>query len=296
MVYIEQQSAYLSQFDDSQIASLLKEILKDRLGIVSEKIHIAGELALNLLIAVKSLDKSMAEKYYSVFIKRQPTKESHWIYDNYVLFSIVCAVRKFNIDNQWIRNVIDISYSGADSTNKKIKDSFKNLLSGNYNANGDFHQISVVYQFLAKDEHYNDKSINKMFHFLWLKPFPFFEEDFLNIISLKAIEIGFMKKSLLTDVQYYQLNIFVPNFNTRANFIAKIFSRVIIVTLIIAVLFLLWKLDNSEEQYATTLKIAVFLSSFSGVGVLAVWGWKSNLAIFFRTIIDRIFTYKSPIN
>lgn len=293
MVYIEQQSGYLRQFDDLPIAPILSEILKQEEGRFSDDIHNAGDLALNLLISLKSNDKESALKYYTIFNKRQPTKDSHWIYDNYVLFAIVCVVRKFNFDTQWIRNVIDISYNGADSANKKIKDTFKNILAENYNAKGDFHQISLVYQYLANDGHYQNEAINKMFHHLWLKTFPFFEEDFLNVLSIKAIEIAFMKKALLTDREFYYLNGFVPIFNARADFIARIFSRLIIVGLMAFVFYVLWKLNNSEKDYPLAVKTIVFLSSFSGVGVLAVWGWKSNLASFFRTFINKLFNYKA---
>jgi len=293
MVYIEQQSAYLSQFADSPIESLLNEILKQEVGKFSDDIHNAGDLALNLLISLKSNDEEKAIKYYTIFNKRQPTKESHWIYDNYILFAIVCTVRKFKLDAQWIRNVINISYNGADQTNKKIKDTFKNILAENYNAKGDFHQISLLYQYLANDGHYQNEAINKMFHHLWVKTFPFFEEDFLNVLSIKAIEIAFSKKALLNEREFYYLNGFVPSFNARADFIAKMFARFIIIGLITVVFYVLWQLNNSEKQYPLAVKTIVFLSSFSGVGVLAVWGWKSNLASFFRTFINRLFDYKS---
>ncbi|ATP56487.1 hypothetical protein CPT03_08380 [Pedobacter ginsengisoli] len=291
MVYLEQQSGYLSQFADSQIAPLLNEILKQEVGEFSDDIHNAGDLALNLLICLKSNDDQNALKYYTIFNKRQPTKDSHWIYDNYVLFAIVCTVRKFNFDTQWIRNVISISYNGADSINKRIKDTFRNILAENYNAKGDFHQVSLVYQYLANDGHYQNEAINKMFHHLWLKSFPFFEEDFLNVLSIKAIEIAFSKKALLTDREFYYLNGFVPSFNARADLFAKIFSRLIIIGLIALVFYVIWKLNNSEKDYPLTVKMIVFLSSFSGVGVFAIWGWKGNFASFFRTFINKLFNY-----
>lgn len=293
MVYIEEQSTYLNQFVNSPIRRILNEILLDELGELSSDLLNAGDIALNLLISVKSNDHQQAVKYYTILSKRQPTKESHWIYDNFVLFSIICTIRKFELDSEWIKNVIDISYPGADPINKKIKDTFKNILAGNYNSKGDFHQISLVYQHLAVDEYYNNEAINKMFHHLWLKSFPFFEDNFLNIMSIKAIEISVLKKELLTDLQSYYLNNFIPSFNTRADLLAKFLSRFIISGLIFIVFFLLWKFYNSETQYPKLVKIILFLSSFSGVGVLAIWGWKNNLAKFFRKLINKLFKFNS---
>lgn len=293
MVYIEQHSPYLNQFSGSPIGPLLNEILCKETGQQSEDIHNAVDLALNLLISLKSNNREQAVKYYTIFNKRQPKKDSHWVYDNYVLFSIVSVIRKFGLDNQWIRDVIDISYSGADQVNKKIKDTFKNILAGNFNAKGDFHQISIVYQSLANEEHFDNETINKMFQNLWLKKFPFFEEDFLNVISIKAVEIAFLKKALLTDREFYYLHSFIPSYNSRTNLIAKTLARIIIICLILGVFYLIWKLNSDEDQYPLVVKLIVFLCSFSGVGVIAIWGWKNNLATLFRKLINKLFNYKS---
>jgi len=294
MVYLEQQSTYLKKFNSSPIAPVVDEILHVAVGNFSDDVHNATDLSLNLLIALKQNDKVSAERFYGIFNQRQPTRESHWIYDNFVLFSITCVVQKFGLEQKWLRAVIDMSYTSADPLNKTIRDTLKNILAGNFNAKGDFHQISIVYQFLAKDEHYQDEAMNSMSSSLWLKSFPFFEDDFLNLMSIKALEVVLLKKASLTETQFYHLHNFSRQYNIRADVLSIYIARVLIISVIALAFGVLWRITNSETEYPIAVKIIAFLGSFSGVGILAFWGWTSNLAKLVRKLIDKIFAYNPP--
>lgn len=294
MVYLEQQSIYLKKFEGSPIAYLLNEILYSPDSVFSDAVHNATDLSLNLLITLKQNDSVNAERFYGLFAQRQPTRESHWIYDNFVLFSITCIVRRFGFEQQWLKSVIDMSYTSADSVNKAIRDTLKNILAGNFNAKGDFHQVSIVYQFLAKDEHYQEEAMNSMSSSLWLKFFPFFEDDFLNVISIKALEVVLLKKASLTEIQFYHLNHFPTGYNKRADNLSKYIARILIFAAIALAFAILWKLTNTETQYPFLVKVIGFLGSFSGVGILAFWGWNSKLAKVVRKLIDKIFGYNPP--
>ncbi|MND81371.1 hypothetical protein D3C80_731690 [compost metagenome] len=151
MVYIEEHSAYLQRLKQSPLAPLLNEILYEPVANYSLETHNANEVAVSLIICVKTNNKVHAEQILNQFSKRKINKESHWIYDNFIVFSLVCAVHKFNLPVHWIRETINVTYSQANPIDKKIKDTFRNILTGNYNSKGDYHQISLVYQFLAKN-------------------------------------------------------------------------------------------------------------------------------------------------
>lgn len=292
MVSLEQ-TTFFQRLNESPMQPLFHELHSSEIGNFTEDVSNASSLALNLLIAVKANNKEQADKYFAIFSKRQPTKDSHWIYDNYVLFCIVSAVAKFSLDSSWISSVINISLAGASPVDKGIRETFKNLLAGNYNAKNDFHQISMAYQFLSKDEHYQDENINGVFSELWLKPFPFFDDDFLDLISLKAIEVAVVKKALLSKQEQYDLESFVPTFNRKANSLANILSWSIITILILGVFYGLLKLNAAEENFPAFIKPLLFLLGLSGAGVLGIIGWKKGIVKMLRKGINAFFHYKT---
>lgn len=293
MVYLEHKTLFLKRLNDSPLQPLFTEIYSNKIGEFTDGSTDAGDLALNLLIAVKAGDKVKAEKLYTNFSKRQPTKDSHWVHDHYVLFCIVAAVTKFGFNSTWISNVINLSLSFANPVDKSIRETFKNLLAGNCNAKNDLHQISLVYQFLSKDEHYHDEHINRMFHELWLKPFPFFDDDFLNLISLKAIEVAFVKTGLLSKREEYYLKHFIPVFNRKTEFLSNSLAWFIIIIIVVGIFYGLYRLNGMETDFPAYVKPLFFVISISGVGVLGILGWKKTIAKFFRKIIDAFFQFKS---
>jgi len=291
MVYIEQQSNFLQQLMQTPLAPLLKEVLFDDVAEHSLQTHNANEVAINLIICVKTNNKTDAEQIFDQFSKRQYNKDSHWIYDNFIVFCIVSAVHKFRFNPEWITGVINLTYSKASLIDKRIKDTFRNILAGNYDSKGDFHQISVVYRFIAKCEIMDNNRLNDMYIELWEATFPFTDDDFLNVISLKAIEIAFLKKALLNPHEFRLLDTFIPRFRRRCENIADILSWLIIAVITIYSFYLLWILYEKANTYPLLSKLLFFLLSISGFGVSIFWGWKKGLSKFFLFCIKSLLGY-----
>ncbi|UOE52462.1 hypothetical protein MTO98_15405 [Mucilaginibacter sp. SMC90] len=291
MVYLEEQSAYLQQLQQSGLAPLLSEILHTPTAVHSLETHDANTVAVNLIICVKTNNKTDAELILNQFSKRKITRESHWIYDNFIIFAIVCTVHKFDLQALWIKEAINLTYSNANDTDKRIKDTFRNLLNGNYSSKGDYHQISLVYQFIAKEERPNETRLNEMYVELWESPFPFADDNFLNVVSLKAIEIAFGKKAMLSPHQFELMNSFVPVFKQRAERISMVASWVLITVITVWSFYLLWLLYNKPEAYPLFSKVLFFILSISGFGVSILWGLKKGLSAFIFTTIKKTFGY-----
>ncbi len=287
MVSLELQTVFFRGLNHSPYKPLIAEIVSEQTGSYVEDTSNSTNLGLNLLISVKEGDRERAVKYNAIFQKRIPSQDSDWIYDNFVMFSIVTATAKFGLETQWISEVINLSFLKANPIDKSIRETLKNILAGNYNAKDDLHQVSMVYQYLSKDEHFQDGHINKVYNNLWHKEFPFFEDDFLNIVSLKAIQVAFEKKSLMSERDQFLLKEFVPTFKRQISLISTVIAWFIIIGLIIGIFFGLWKINQLELLFPATIRTVFWIIGLSGVGVLSLIGWKKKMV----EMIDKSLRY-----
>ncbi len=265
MVHLETRYEYLKNLNKSDIvAVLIDELLYDKTGPIDSNSSEASEVAIALFRCIRKNEEGLASEIYLRFSKRQPTKESHWIYDEFVIFALCSAVSRFNFDKMWLTKVLSLCPNkGVEQA--KIYDSFRNVLSGNLTANGDFFQVSLVYQHLSGTYSYSDDLINKMFCELWKSEFPFYESSFLNIISLKAIGLTLQLKSILKPEELVHNQKFMTVFLKRTNLISYIITAILLVGIMAIAFIGYWKL---YEDYPA---IFAFVTAISGIGLISIW-------------------------
>lgn len=287
MVHLEVKYEYLASIRQSaEINALTDAILLDKVASVGDFRNDASQVALDLIACVRQNDKNKAEFLYNHFSRRNPTKESHWIHDEFVVFALVCAVQKFSFNDAWVKEVLLLTSQTTDVILQRINETFKNILAGNYNAKGDLHQISLVYQHISKNEDYDNERINKMFCKLWEMKFPFYDSTFLNIVSLKAIELAFELKGLLDPQEYNQSKQFLSRFLDHTLALGSILAWISLI-LVTGVLYLvLWEASIINE------KLTSFLISVSGITIMGVIGLHKWLKTLFSSSIRKLFGYK----
>lgn len=289
MVHLEDKYNYLETIKQSaEINAFVDLILYDKIYTPSgEQLqNTAGSISLALIDCIRRNDKSMAAELFNHFAKRNPTKDSHWIYDEFVVFALISSVQKFSFDHSWLKDVLLLASQTTDPVLQKVIETFKNILSSNFNVKGDFHQISLVYQHISNSEQYDNERINKMFRDLWMLKFPFYDSTFLNIVSLKAIQIAFEAKGLLDPQQYFESKTFVDRFQKRSRIIGALLSVLFLILLALFLALALWKASIINE------KLTSFITSVAGVGITGVFVLHKRLKNFFSNLLRRIFGYK----
>ena len=245
-----------------------------------------NSLACNILSIVVANDKTRFLALYDVLSQRKPSRETEWIYNDYFIFSVLCAVKKFDLSPIWLREILTLRDTVTDEEKRNISFTFKNILAGNVNIRGDYHQVSIVYQYITKQEEYDEIRINKMFSHLWRSEFPFFDSTFLNLVSLKAVEIAFKCKLLVDPDKLNASNKFTHQFLQRtakiANLTASILYLLIIALLIIATLY------YSENKYIKGLLTVIALF---GVGLSSYNGLKKKLAQYLTIKLRSLLGY-----
>lgn len=292
MVSLEAQSAYWQPLRANAFTSFFLDFLDEKPGLAAPVLNASDTLntASNLLVYVRQADAVAATSLYQKLSARQARPDSEWIHNDYFVFALVCTVRKFQLDSQWLRQLMGHRPS-SESEQRIINKTFDNIIAGNYNAREDYHQISVICQLITHQEQLESERLHKMFAYLWRHPFPYFESEFLNIVSLRAIKVAFEAKGLLNPEEFFAAEKFTERFLMRT-------SRLATVLVAAPVLLLIIYLAIATFQYPNNfwVKGALTLSAAFGVDVLASF---SSLQGYLRkiatTILRRALGYSPPI-
>ena len=235
MVSVDALSTYWLPLRANPFTNFFLDFLDEKPGLAPPVLNPSDtdSVVSNLLFYVRRADSAAATSLYQKLATRQVRVDSEWIHNDYLVFALVCVVQKFQLDGKWVRQVLH-NRPNADSTRRLINKSFDNLLAGNYNAKEDYHQISIVYQLITQQERFDVERLHKMFTYLWRHSFPYFESEFLNIVSLRAIRAAFEAKGLTDIEQRFVAERFAHQFLKRVSTISKILTYSIFILIIIA--------------------------------------------------------------
>ncbi len=288
MVSLEALSAYLIPLRANPLTNFFLDFLNDIPGLSAPVLNPSDtdSVVCNLLIYVQQNDVVSATALYQKFTTRRVRSDSEWIHNDFLLFALVCTVSKFRLDSQWVRQVL-LCRPNTDVMQRLINKSFENLLAGDYNASEDYHQISVVFQIVTQQIQPNDTRLNQMFAYLWRTSFPYFESDFLNIISLRAIRATFEAKGLLNPEQRFVTEQFASRFLTRVKLITKIISVTVFALMI-------GGLAISAVFFADNIWVKRVLAVLSALGLGASFfaDIRTWLASHIEKMIKRCWGYK----
>lgn len=143
MVPLENKSNYLSKISDSPKLSAFNYLLmsKDIVHQQGYELSEADEIYYGIISALQSNNKAAFEKYYSKKSKSNPSKESPapFVNDDFLIFSIILGVSKFNIDKVWIKNIASIRSKNAITT------TLDNLLAQNYYSTSNLPEVVLMF-------------------------------------------------------------------------------------------------------------------------------------------------------
>lgn len=240
----------------------------------------------HLLVCVRCNDQATAVALYKKLSTRSPRPETEWIHNDYLVFALVCAVRKFQLDDSWLRRIVHLR-PRDEECNGLINKTFENILAGNYNAREDYHQISEVFQLVTGQSQPDGERSNKMVSYLWRHSFPWFDSDFLIIISMRAIRAAFEAKGLLNPEQSFAAEKFTERFISRVSSISNGFSWLVFGMAVggMASLALFYAEDPRGKMVLGTL--AVF-----GLGLGTLTDLRKKLSAWAEQLLKRLLGYR----
>jgi len=143
MVSIVDKINYLNRISESTILSAFNHLLIGKTFAQPNGIEISesDEIYYGINSAIQSNDKTAFEKYYYKKSKNNPSKESPapFVNNDFLLFSIILGVSKFNIDKSWIKNIVSIR------SKNPITTTLDNLLTENYYSTSNLPEIVMMF-------------------------------------------------------------------------------------------------------------------------------------------------------
>ena len=223
--------------------------------------------------AVSKKEKTDFTLIYSEFSKRRPSVDSPWLYDNFLIFTIIVGVVKFDINKDWLNQVFEL----RESKNKEITQintTFKNILNNNYSSKANLFELVFIFQELINIPISPVEEMNDLYNKI-ASDYSLIDirDDFLKLIRLRAIDIIVLKKELPNTIEITALKDFRTVFLKRIDVISKILYVILVLALVTGI-YIYQSKNKSNEDLIN--KINAILGIL-GAGLLIIIKWTSKL-------------------
>lgn len=254
--------------------------------------YVIDEGFVGILEAICNLDSQNFEKYYSQYSTRVPSSSSPFVNDDYLIFSLIVGLRKFNITKEWIEKVLQCRKCSSDDCNHSLI-TFKNILLGNYNSLDNHFGIILVFQSILKEDLLTPGNKVRLYSGITSTIFPSKKSDFLNIIEMHSYDLLINEQLLGGDSKYQEYKLKLENFDKRNKQISLVIYACLYVMWLGGVYYVYYKFDFIGNFISSSESIFGFLG-FSGL--LALFFKKEAVISFIETTLSKFFLGKLKIS
>ncbi len=283
MVFVEEKSNYLQKIEKENDLFFLKEYFwhKSVVSITSE-----SKTVHKLIFALAHNDISQIEEIIDDYSKREPNPQSAYINNDLITFLFVCIIQKFNLEKQWLINFIEQRKS-EEEEKKSITKTFQNLLNDNFESKDNYFEIVIVYKEILGTIQNNKNILNETYEKLSKKTFPFYDSQFLNLISLRAIDLIILWKGLDDYTEFNNLKTFSQVFDNRVSILSKILSWICILFFLSLTIYFSYKLffgTKEEKDLFSQIFSVLSLVGFSLIGI-----GRKKVETFFKNSLNKLY-------
>ena len=172
-----------------------------------------------MLGALEKNNYKLFKNCYEDLSERKVLKEQPIIYDNYFLFVLINGIKKFNLNDEWIRSLINLRDTNNEPE-RSITSSFLNLLNKNYLTTDGI--SSIILASLTKDDQNELSSTLIRNSFESNKHITIYLEKDLFLVSIYLYTNDYIISISIGD-DAIKLKKFESTFLTRINFLPESF-------------------------------------------------------------------------
>lgn len=248
---------------------------------------------IRFVTAVSKKEKAEFLNIYSEFSKRRPSVESPWLHDNFLIFTIMVGVVKFDIGIDWLNQCIKL----RENNNKvitQINTTFKNILLNNYSSKDNLFEIVYMFQELINIPISPVEEMNNLYNTI-ASDYSLLDirDDFLKLLRLRVIDIIVLKKELPNTFEITAHKNFRTVFLRRIDIISKILYVMLLISIIIGI----YIYQSKSKANQDLINIINTILGILGAGLLIAVKWMSKLVekiILIALGYNKIFNDKTP--
>ncbi len=219
MVSLEQNLSYRQKLTYKPIVNNFIEFIEGR-EISSGNFSQLDKVLFNLIKTYRANDKRKFQNEYIELSRREPSSNSPYAYNDFLIFVLICGTKKFELNQDWIREVLDIRNCSDDEC-KLTTLTFKNLLSENYTSTNNHFPTIVTFQHILEISLLENDLLNITYLKIVQGVFPRFNLDFLNLVVLRAFDLIVLRKEILGEGEMSHLKSFEKRFTSKVTLISK---------------------------------------------------------------------------
>jgi hypothetical protein len=295
MVSLITRSEFVQQLESDEYTATLVDFLLGK--NLSRNNYIstsnANEISKYAFYALQKDDQVLFLKLYDDIMRRKPKPESEWMHNDALLFALTLGVRKFNVNKDWLEEVLKIRLEHSQDDGKLVAQTYIDITKDNLKNTNNYQPLMIVMKYFLAIPFGDIEYVNLVYQELVQKIFPYSKVAFLNLICLKAMDAILLSKGLIDLKRQKIIDEFIVKFNYRITQIATLFWIIIFVLVLSSsILFLIFYLNIGSQQAEILNKILTSLPflGFGGLNVPA-FIYRKKIIDFFRKPFFKYYGY-----
>lgn len=287
MVSIENRISYMERiYESSKLKAFHRFLLGKEIASLSESnISETEKQYLKILSAIQTNNKTVFEEVYSKKSKSNPTKETPapFVNDDYLIFSLIIGICKFDIDKTWIKNILSIRNRNTTTI------TFENILNENFASKSNQVEVVLTSLYVYNQSQIDNELLNMAFKSI-TENTNLLENrnDFQILCAFRAYDLIIEQKEASEGSEITALKNFNKNFIQRI----KILSWILQAAIFFALIYGLFKLPIYTPDAVTFIEKYNFIFTLLGVSGFTLLG--NQIPLFknkSQELLMRLFGY-----
>lgn len=295
MVSLIARSEYIQQFESDEYSLAFVDFLLNKKVSIDSNLTLsnANDATVYALSAIQKNSSNLFLEAYEQIKHRKPKPDSDWIYNDILLFALTVGVCKFKLDEKWLLEILDLRIVQTDDEKKLIAQTLIDTLKKNFDSINNYPPLMLVIKYLLDLPPGDTLYVNSVYEELIQKSFPYSKAAFLNLISIKALDIILMSKGVIDWERQKATMEFINRYEQRIHQIATILWGLLVIVIVgLSARFLYFYLTATSQQADIFSRILAVLP-FLGLGSLVpVFKFRKKTIKIFEKPFHRFYGYK----